>query len=230
MRFSFLALLVACSSPFLRPEPEQLANQDIFYRSGIASVASRGSRSTVVARPVTSSTGRYTMKTRIDYVLAIRNSGPDRVDVGEASVTAVANTTPVHVFTAIEIEDLVQRDASVAQTINLVTGALRIYVARSNTQRAAAVEDTVENQWAIEASRQERLGRLSVALQRTTLDPGDSVVGVVEVEAERRQVCPHTVVISRENQVQYQEAGPCRWTISVRVGDDVHVFVFNERP
>jgi hypothetical protein len=64
-------------------------------------------------------------------------------------------------------------------------------------------------------------------LQRTTLEPGETVTAGIVLDTTRWLACP-TAASRRLNQQSYRVAGPCRWVVTVAVGSDLHSFIFNE--
>jgi hypothetical protein len=110
----------------LRPIPEARPQQDLVYKNGLPIVTSHGMTTTVVVEPIAGPSGRYTVLDTndygvsfVNYAIGIRNLSDKRIEVSEASVYAVADSTPVHVFTAAEIEDQLQSDVEAAQSLGL---------------------------------------------------------------------------------------------------------------
>ncbi len=233
---AMLALVVVgCYPPMMvRPDPVQLEGQDVIYKNGTPIVISKQAASAVVIQPMASATGRYDLRDRVGFVAAIQNLSPKRIEVSEANVSARANGVGTHVMRATEIEDEIRASAAWAQTFNAVAGALVIANSSSSVARYYVAKDTARTASAIDASAQVRAAALASALQRTTLEAGESVVGGISIEAPRVAVCSKDPI--RENPLNTDKPdpyygrrpGPCQWIIYVTVGGDRHVIRFNE--
>jgi hypothetical protein len=232
LRAPHLALLVVlcgCArKPMLRPSAQEDSSHDVIYRGGQLFVVSRAPRSSVVLEPVAGATGRYQVEKRVSYVLVISNLGEERVEVSEENVTALANDKATHVFRATEIEDQIHDDSRWEQALNSISGTLQSIGAQSRLERLVVAENTARRAGAIKSGEQTLADHLaSWALQRTTLGPGESVIGGVSVDAPRKDACPRYVSTNSQDD-WWREPGPCRWRILVRVGAETHTFEVNE--
>lgn len=215
----------------LRADPVRGDHQDVIYKSGVPIIVSELPNSELVIQPFTTGTGRYDMQSRVRFVLAIRNLGAQRIEVSESNVVAVASGEQTHVVRATEeIEDEIRTVAAWADALNLVAGAMEA----SSSPRWARYEvarNTAATSTAIAASARMQAGRLASAIQRTTLEPGESIVGGIAIDAPRSTACSLDPVRSdpiRPDIMQERRPGPCDWTLYVSVGGDRHVLRFRE--
>ena len=232
LRAPHLALLVGlcgCArKPMLLPSAREEVGHEVFYRGGQLFVVSRAPRSIVVLEPVAGATGKYKAEKRMGYVLAISNLGEERVEVSEENVTATANDKAARIFRAGEVEDQIRDESEWAQALNLISGTLQSVGAQSGLERLMIAGNTTSRTVAIMSGEQALTDRLaSWALQRTTLNPGESVIGGVSVDAPRKEACPRYVSTNGQDD-WWREPGPCRWRILVRVGAATHTFEVNE--
>jgi hypothetical protein len=250
--FVLCAAMLGCAGsmgPMLRPSAQAQPNQDVIYRAGMVIVTSKEPGSEVMIEPVAGPTGRYKLGDRVGYVVSIRNLSSHRIEVSEASVSATANSQPAHVFRATEIEDQIRKQEAWAQALNFVVGVAEGATSRSGFGKVLAAERTAARSGAIQANATAQGNALgSWALQRTTLEPGEVVTGGVSIDAPRRAACPRYIAYetgatytnaaspradtntAREAQQGegYRSGGACVWTVSVKVGTDVHTFRLGE--
>jgi hypothetical protein len=230
-------LLLGCAQrrTMIRAEPVQRPGQDVIYKNGMPIIISKLEGSELVIQPMAGATGRYSMQSRVGFVAAIHNLSARRIEVSEASFAAVASGETMHVLRAAEIEDEIQASAAWAQTFNAVAGAMAMAGTSSPTLRYAVARDIATTSRAIDVSAQIQTGRLASALQRTTLEAGESVIGGISVEAPRDTACSPDPLIKEAPPVnQYSPSnagrrpGVCRWTLYVNVGSERHIVQFNE--
>lgn len=226
-----LVILLGCVPVYgvmVRPSVEAAPSQDVVYKNGMVIATSKAPHSEVLLEPVAGATGRYRASERVGYIVSIKNLSSSRIEVSESSVTASANGAAVHVFLASEIEDEIHGSAAWAQAFNFIGGVLEASGTRSVAARSVVANQTAANASAISGGERSQVGALATwALQRTTLEPGESVVGGVSAYAPRTQVCTRTVKYP-ESDVSHRVGGACQWTVSIKVGGDIHVFKIGE--
>jgi hypothetical protein len=154
------------------------------------------------------------------------------------------------------VEDSILRSASLAVTLNAVSGALRSVAASNagittNTGTATAgrtqvaLKGTSYNQGAVNQELREvasetaarsqaiqdeasaDLAEVATLFQRNTMDPGDTYAGAVVIEAPRKTACA-VVVTAGVTEESHVLAGPCRFQIFVEIDGEIHVFDLNE--
>lgn len=250
-----LMLVLGCKTPLVHMEPLASESQEVEYRNGTPTVLSRGARFDVAVSPRGSATGRYEMGSRIALSIGVRNRSDRRIEVSESNITATGNDSPAPIVRATDIEDSILRNASWAQGMNAVSGALRGAAASSagttsytvsgvaggnpvhlagqahnqgavqQAQRDAAA-DTARTANAIDAQATANLGEVATVFQRNTIRPGESYVGIAFIQPPRRTACGVSVPM-KEGEVAVVD-GPCRLRISVDVDGEMHTFQMNE--
>jgi hypothetical protein len=182
--------------------------------------------------------GRYALGDLIPLFVQVRNVGAARFDVAEGSVTVTA-ANPKHpagrqrarVLRAREMADRALDDAAASNGIigffaitDMVVTTTAVVGAKTPDQREAAADLSARNGALLaahadsaDALLQHRLGVASRMLQRTTLDPGQEVRGLLLVE---RPKVPGCSMSSRPLS--------CRLEVAIAAGGEKLLMVFDE--
>lgn len=100
-------------------------------------------------------------------------------------------------------------------------------VAQARRQVAA---DGVARAEAIDAQKELLLRAAAAMLQRSTLDPGESIGGVIILEPDRANSCRRIVEVWRDPETKFtgEVPGPCKLVFQAKVGVDTHSITFDE--
>lgn len=221
---------LGCRARLLRPSAEAGVSQEVIYKHGLPVVRSVAANSEVVLEPVAQDAGRYRFNEPMGFAVAVWNRGPTNLEFREEDVSVVASEKPVALYRASEIEDRIHDESEWSDAFNAVVGSAGADLARAAGRNArAAVERTAAKSTEVRVSDQFQLDNLATwALQRTTLQPGEFVVGGVMVNASRRLVCSPPSSPYPDADQRNRIDSPCAWVVTVRAGEDEHVFRISE--
>ncbi len=261
-----MALSTGCAAHTLaHMEPMRVDGQEVLYRDGTPIVSSHGTRADVALGPKAGPTGRYRVEPRIYLLAAIRNLTDHRIEISEANFAVRGNDASARVVRAVEIEDEINSSAAWGQAVNAfataanamaAAGAGTTHVvgsaggtpfhATSHNPGAAAqarrdvAREARANAAAIRETQEAQLRQLAYVIQRNTVDPGESVAGVLAVELPRASACKVMTSPGRpaEPATAYANArpgkpptygpGPCRIVVTVDVAGEAHTVTFDE--
>jgi hypothetical protein len=241
---SFLPLLLllatACGPTLVELRPVPAEGQDLTWVGGTGLLRATGQAVDVTVAPAGDlGAGRYPLEDLIPLFMQVRNVGAARFDVAESSVAVTAGNPKhpagrqrVRVLRGREMADRALNDASVSNGIigffaitDLVMTTAAVAGARTPEQQEEAMYMAAQSGAVLAAQSdaaaallQHRLGIASRVLQRTTLQPGQEVRGLLLVE---RPKLPGCSTASRPLS--------CRLEVAIAAGGEKLLLVFDEQ-
>jgi hypothetical protein len=229
---------VAAPPMMARMEPVTAAGQDVRFKNGTPVVFSRGNHFDVAVSPRGGPTGRYRVEQRLAMVVGVRNRSDHRVEVSESSITATGNGTPGRIVTAAEIEDSVLANAALAQDMNALAGALRIFAASSagTTTFTATSQKIGEPGSTIIRGESNDAGAAMQAQRHVAQDTAHASEAIRVRESNQ---FASVATLFQRNTIEPGEtyAGvlflepddvPCKLRLSVSIDGELHQFAFDE--
>lgn len=171
-------------------------------------------------------------------MVGVRNRSDHRVEVSESSVAAAGNGTPARIVTAAEIEDSVLTNAALAQDMNALAGALRIFAsAKAGTTTFTATSQKIGEPGGTVIGGQSYDAGAAMHAQREAAQDAAQARDVIRMR-ESNQLARVATLFQR-NSIEPGEtyAGvlflepadvPCELRLSVTVDGERHEFAFDE--
>ena len=128
----------------------------------------------------------------------------------------LANSTRVHVFRAARLEEEIRDQTEAAQWANAIAAGLTLLDIKSSFARWRVAREASEDAAAIRARGETESQQLLKALQRSTIEPGDIVMGNVYAYLPRDEVCSNTEDLCTQPKRPISAPPSCRASICTR--------------